>query len=1651
MDRVTDLTYEISKLESDIATLEFELSRQSTPVSVVRRSALRQPRRDIPNTRTNVRTPSPSRRVSFPDAHLLSDAQSDRGRQTSDTRHGTDVQGNVNTASFNHPQQGLSPSPTRNNITSLGSVRFQKNIIKTATYDGKSSWIDFKSHFDICAQLNDWNEAEKGLFLAVSLRGGAQAVLGNLPVESRKNYKELCTALEDRFCPSNQMDLYRAQLKERRQKASESIPELGQDIRRLTNLAYAKAPSDVQETLAKEYFIDALHNADMRLKIKQSRPKNLNEAVCLAVELDAFNNAEKKRDGTGCVRAAECHKVTDVSSKDVIKLVQDTNKALSDMRKEIQDLRQSQNRDITVPTGLPPVYQGVPTPAYQGRPKVRCFYCNKEGHIQRRCRAYIKAKQEERKKREKQGPTENSLETKKGSSNSLGSANVTGQSGMFLSAEMNGKQVKLLIDTGATISIIAQNLVHNTSLEKMESDILIADGSALSIKGVTTLLCKIGGMDIHQKMAVANIGVDGILGLDFMKSHTCSIDIVNGNIVIDGNTVNLIMEGNIGCYRVFLDETLNLPPMSEVVTMCPVQTQAGKPVTDLGLGIIEPIESFTKSDRALTARIVTDCSTRVPVRLMNLHSDNQNIRKGTVVAQYVPITDVIDTSTGTVPENDNIPGHLTKLFEDTSKRLSPEQCDLFKQFLLKHQNLFAKDGIDLGRAESVKHKIDTGVTTPIKQAPRRLPEHMHTEVDKHIEAMLVRKVIHPSDSPWSSPIVLAKKKDGSTRFCVDYRKLNEVTVKDAYPLPLIQESLDHLSGAKWFSTLDLCMGYWQVAVDPNDQHKTAFATRRGLFEFSVMPFGLCNAPATFQRLMESVLRGLQFETCLVYLDDIIVVGKSFEQMIENLTMVFSRLAQAGLKLKAKKCTLFAKEVEYLGHVISESGTATSKDKIQVIIDWPVPKNVTEVRSFLGLCSYYRKFVPNFAYLAGPLHTLTKKGRLFKWTDICQKSFEQLKQALTSPPILRNPDFAEPFILDTDASESSIGAVLSQNIGGTERVCAYASRTLSKSERKYCVTRKELLAVVHFVRHFRHYLYGRKFLIRTDHSSLRWLMHFKNPENQLARWLEILSEFDFDIQHRPGRQHTNADALSRLPCKQCGYHTDWDSEHPRSEHVLSLSSSLLPIQEVQSNDKNLQKVRSWLDNKTRPDSKTIDGESYFLKSLYSQFERLCIIDNIMYRKWDNFESNESVYQALVPLSERRTILQYCHDERTAGHLGIKKTLDKIRKGYYWPKLQADVRQYVTGCEFCTKRKGKNKTKRAPMKLVQTGYPMERLALDILGELPVTDAGNKYVLVISDYFTKWTESFPMPNMEAATCAKILVEHVISRFGVPATIHSDQGSQFESALFQEMCKLLGIKKTRTTPYHPQSDGMVERFNRTLTSMLSAFVNENHNDWDEQLPFVMMAYRSSVHETTGYTPNALMLGREMCTPLDIMYEMPSQVKPQTQSKWCWLLQERLENAHTHVRVHTGQMMARQKHYHDRKLHWETYSPGDRVCVYFPRTQTGKSPKFTSYWFGPYTVKKKMTDVTYLVDCGRRGSDQVIHTDRIRRLRSQTLLGETDDISPSQSDSVNVDDTSVSKSDNDEPCDLDNESDEQVVNPPHRPFRNRRPPVYLKDYDTGY
>ena len=783
--------------------------------------------------------------------------------------------------------------------------------------------------------------------------------------------------------------------------------------------------------------------------------------------------------------------------------------------------------------------------------------------------------------------------------------------------------------------------------------------------------------------------------------------------------------------------------------------------------------------------------------------------------------------------------------------------------------------------------------------------------------MQQKDVIEPSSSPWASPIVLVKKRDGSTRFCVDYRKLNKVTRKDAYPLPRIDDTLNTLAGAQWFSTLDLVSGYWQVEVDPNDRPKTAFCTTEGLFQFKVMPFGLCNAPATFQRLMDLVLAGLQWSHCLVYLDNVIVIGRSFTEHLQNLQAVFKRLRQAGLKLKPSKCSLLQQEVQYLGHIVNREGISVDPGKVEKVLTWPVPQNVQEVRQFLGFCSYYRRFIQNFADIARPLHRMTEKNAKFKWTHEAGTAFEHLRKQLTTTPVLVYPDFKTEFVLDTDASGSGIGAVLSQlDSQGKERVVAFGSRLLSKSERNYCVTRRELLAVIFFTNQFRPYLLGRHFQLRTDHGALTWLMNFKEPEGQMARWLEKLQEFDFEIRHRRGRKHTNADALSRLPCKQCGYQLENSTSQSMISAIsLQVGKSSADLHQLQLDDPTIFPVLEAKRSGAKPASDQIKQHSLHTNRLFSLWDQLVLKEDVLYRHFVSADDTQDRLQLVVPRSLQENVLRQIHDN---GHLGQEKTLSRVKQKFYWPGHLNDVKNWCNTCVTCATHKTSPPKPKAALQTVQAGYPLQLVAVDIVGPFPESEAGNTYILVVGDYFTRWMEAYPIPNMEAITVARMLTDKFFCRFGLPEQLHSDQGKQFESQLLKEVCTILRVNKTRTTPYHPQSDGLIERFNRTLLSMLSTSVEDSPFEWEDHVQKVCMAYNTSVQSTTEFTPFFLMFGREARLPVDLLFELPHSSSSVTD--YAVSLTKSLNRAYELARIKVGTKQQQQtENYNQNIATWTT------------------------------------------------------------------------------------------------------------------------------------
>lgn len=678
-------------------------------------------------------------------------------------------------------------------------------------------------------------------------------------------------------------------------------------------------------------------------------------------------------------------------------------------------------------------------------------------------------------------------------------------------------------------------------LEDSDGVLRMADGGLVKVEGKTTLPLHIEGRTYYQEVIVADVEAPLVMGYDFMLKNSCNINIGEGICSIGNYEVKCMLESEMpSVFKIALTKTVIIPPLTEIITTG--KFTGHKP--HFTHGMVEPASEKLVEKGVLVGKVLVDSTTDIiPMRIMNISDSPQIIRANQVAGSCYPVaiennkpgaenTLNVNKISETTLESMTLPPHLECIFEECKATLDNEQLMKVKALLLKHQSVFSKTKSDLGYVDVIQHRINTGLAPPIKQAPHKVPLTQRDEVNQEIDRMLDMGIIEPSASPWAAPIVPVRKPDGSIRICSDMRKLNTVILKDQYPLPRIQDCLDSLKGAKYFSTLDATSGFFQLSIHPDDMDKTAITCHKGQFRYTVLPMGLANAPATYQRLMEFVMAGLQYETLLVYMDDCIVHADNFEEHINRLDEALARFKSINLKLSPRKCHLFRLETKFLGHVVSEKGISTNKDKIAAIKDWPVPTNEKEVKSFVSLCSYYRRFVNGFAKIAAPLHKLTQKQEKFVWTQECQQAFETLKQALITSPTLAYPNTHDPYILDCDASSFAIGSVLSQIQNGIEKPIAYYSRVLHKTERNWCVTRRELFSIVESVTHFHQYLYGLPFTVRTDHSALQWLLQFKSPSGQLSRWLDTLSVYDFKIKHRSGSAHQNADGLSRRPCSSC---------------------------------------------------------------------------------------------------------------------------------------------------------------------------------------------------------------------------------------------------------------------------------------------------------------------------------------------------------------------------------------------------------------------------------------------------------------------------------------------------------------------------------------
>lgn len=793
-------------------------------------------------------------------------------------------------------------------------------------------------------------------------------------------------------------------------------------------------------------------------------------------------------------------------------------------------------------------------------------------------------------------------------------------------------------------------------------------------------------------------------------------------------------------------------------------------------------------------------------------------------------------------------------------------------------------------------------------------------------------------------------------------------------MPRIDDALDCLQGAEYFSSLDLRSGYWQIPMHEADKEKTAFATPDGLYEFNVLPFGLCNAPATFERMIDTVLRGLKWKTCLCYLDDIVIFSSSFREHLKRLDEVLTCLANAGLQLNTKKCRFAARSIKVLGHVVSKNGIQPDPDKIAAVIGFPRPQQQKDLRSFLGLASYFRRFVRNFTTVASPLNKLLHSGTPFVWSDECEKAFQELKTALTSGPVLCHFDESRPAILHTDASGHGIGAVLLQSDDQhIERVVSYASRSLSQAEKNYTITEQECLAVVWAVQKFRPYLYGRHFTVVTDHHALCWLQSLKNLSGRLGRWIIRLQEYDFTVTYKSGKKHLDADALSRCPLEPSAAPptTSRDAELTITSVSQTAPDNLSELAALQKSDTYCRGIIDYLTGSKSPVN----------SRCRRQLQQFRLLDGVLHHS--NHHASGYRWVPVAPCSLRPKILEALHDDATAGHLGFHKTYDRVRSRFFWPGLSTCVARYVASCGPCQQRKCSTS---APAGLLQPfpcpSAPFETVGIDLYGPLPSTAAGYRWVVTAVDHLTRYAETAPLRSGCATEVADFFLRAILLRHGAPRVLLSDRGRTFLSAIVEEVLRASNTVHKTTSAYHPQTNGLTERFHRTLSDMISMYIRPDHTNWDTILPFVTFAYNSAIQKTTGYSPFFLVFGRQPSFLLDTAF-FSAPASPSSPFSEQFI--SRIDHCRRLARLHTEACQQ------DRKLRYDAthrdvqFRPGDQVLLWTPVRKPGLCEKFLHRFIGPYTVLEETSPVNYRVtpctaptDRRYRGTE-IVHVSRLK------------------------------------------------------------------------
>ena len=956
----------------------------------------------------------------------------------------------------------------------------------------------------------------------------------------------------------------------------------------------------------------------------------------------------------------------------------------------------------------------------------------------------------------------------------------------------------------------------------------------------------------------------------------------------------------------------------------------------------------------------------------------------------------------------------------------PDEREQLIKLFIRYRSLFAMKMSELTLAKGVEHTITLTTETPVRRAPYRVSAKERTIIQDQINEMLSTGIIRPSHSSYSSPIVLVRKKDNTSRFCIDFRELNAITVKDRFPLPIIPDLIHNLQGCKYISTLDMFSGYFQIAVAGEDRHKTAFISTAGLYEFNRLPFGLTNAPATYQRMINEVFKEYLYSSMMTYLDDVIIFSQTFDEHLKHLENAFKKIGEYNLRMKPSKCTFLSKETYFLGFIISEKGIAADPKKLSVVKNFPQPKTQRDVRSFLGLTGYYRSLIKNYGKIAKPMTELLKKDckNHIVWSDDLESSFQELKSRLINAPILAHYLPEGKLILYTDASNYAAGWILCQIQDGSERVLEYGSKVFNPTQQKYCVSDKEMLAIVTACTKLRHFLAGESFVIKTDHCALCYLMRVRDPSGRLMRYGLRLQEFDFKIEHKSGKSHTHVDALSRYPDND---HKDEDIEtipvflsemkdfpdtpcklndcllnHKIKPYLIELPSNTIAIFEdlnccwkeniyiTQGPQKDAyfieQKPEHFcaqftLDNYDMRKAQQADPWCLpIIKALEANhknaMKRFVLKDGTLYKKaFDDYGKPKNLL--CLPRALRQPVLQELHAGIVGGgHGGYFKTNAKLRDRFFYPKRDQSVRKFILSCNCCQFRKSDN-TPKGTLTPIRTGKPLDLIGMDLIGPLPKSGAENfTHIMCAVDYATRFAITQAISEANKEQIADFLIQRIICIYGAPRRILTDNGTQFTSNALQSVLTYFNTAHSYAAPYRPQVNGLTERTNRTLLNAISLYCTSNQTNWSAVLPFITFCHNSSRSKSLKFSPLFALIGEEPTLTLDVnlKIEIDSDIRH---------IPEYLSDARHLIRENLKDAQFSQKEKYDEKHKDIRFNVDDLVGIYRKRRRKGVNEKMMLKWEGPFRVLKtyqKPKDYYLLEDTNNSELREEIHVSKLKK-----------------------------------------------------------------------